>query len=161
MPSLAEIVRADKVIVDDGKWQKGHVTQSAFPLSKSRKKHYRFGPEYQWRIVRFDCLAVRCRVLILFNAGKEICRSTLAVEVENDLAVLCSHEYHADHRGWHCHLTWERHDRVTPGVLRTGQRRWPHARAEHSREEFGVSLASALSHVAARYRFEAQGDLGI
>lgn len=159
MANLAEIVRADKIIIDTGKWATGHVSRSAFPLSKARTKHYRFGPEYSWRVVRFECLGLRCRVLILFNGGKEICRFTLAVDVQEDLAVLCNHEYHADHRGWHCHLTWEGHDRVTPGVVRTGQRRWPHARAEHSRKEFGVSLASALSHVAARYRFEGQGGL--
>ena len=157
MPTLFEFVRAEKTSVDEGQWQSGHINPSVFPLSKAKKKHFRFGPEYSWRLVRFACLGFKCRVLILFNGKKLICRSTFAVEVENDLVVLCSHEYHADHPGWHCHLSLEQHDKVTPGLFRSGQRRWPQARAAHARTEYGITQASALTHVAARYRFQAQG----
>lgn len=159
MPTLSDFIRADKTDLDEGQWNTGHISQSAFPLSHARKKHFRFGPEYRWRLVRFRALGEKCRVLILFNAPKLICRSTFAVEVANDLAVLCNHEYHADHPGWHCHLVNLSHDKVAPGVIRTGQRRWPGPKANHSRLEFGLSEASALSHVAARYRFQAQGGL--
>ena len=102
MPTLAEFIRATKVDVDEGQWNTGHISASAFPLSKARKKHLRFGPDYSWRVVKFRCLGFKCRVLILFNAGKAICRSTFAVEQDNDRVVLCSHEYHAGHPGWHC-----------------------------------------------------------
>lgn len=101
----------------------------------------------------------KCRVLILFNENKHICRSSFAVEIDNDLVVLCTHEYHANHPGWHCHLTLASHDKATPGVMRTGHRRWPQAKARHSRNDYGITQASALSHVAARYRFQAQGGL--
>jgi hypothetical protein len=159
MPTLAEFIRAEKTDLDEGNWQIGHISPSAFPLSKAKKKHFKYGPEYKWRLVKFDCLGHRCRVLILFNANKLICRSTFAVECGNDLAVLCTHEYHADHPGWHCHLVNEPHDKVAPGVIRSGQRRWPKARSVHRQSEFGLSEISALSHVAARYRFQAQGGL--
>lgn len=159
MPTLADFIRAEKTDIDEGHWARGHISQSAFPLSKARKKHFRFGQEYQWRLVKFRALGERCRVLILFNKNKWICRSTFAVETDNDLAVLCNHEYHADHPGWHCHLVNLPHDKVAPGVIRTGQRRWPGPKAIHAKVEFGVSEANALSHVAARYRFEAQGGL--
>ena len=159
MPTLIEFIRADKSDLNEGMWQTGHVSQSAFPLSRAKKKHFRFGPEYKWRLVRFKALGFKCRVLILFNSQKYICRSTFAVEVENDLAVLCNHEYHADHPGWHCHLVHTPHDKVAPGVIRTGQRRWPGPNANHAKCEFDLSEASALSHVAARYRFQAQGGL--
>jgi len=159
LPTLFEFIRAEKSEVDEGQWATGHIAQSAFPLSKAKKKHFRFGPEYRWRLVRFKALGRKCRVLILFNAGKMICRSTFAVEVENDLAVLCNHEYHSDHPGWHCHLARAPHDKIVPGVIRSGQRRWPGPRSRHARMEFGISEASALSFVAARYRFQAQGGL--
>ncbi len=159
MPKLSEFIRAEKADVDVGQWQSGHVSPSAFPLSKAKKKHLKFGPTYRWRLVKFRCLGFKCRVLILFNDEKLICRSTFAVDHENDLVVLCTHEYHADHPGWHCHVSLASHERVAPGLFRTYQKRWPAAGAQHSRIEYGVTQASALSHVAARYRFQAQGDL--
>ena len=56
MPKLIEFIRAEKVDVDEGQWQSGHVSPSAFPMSKAKKKHLKFGPEYKWRLVRFTCL---------------------------------------------------------------------------------------------------------
>ena len=159
MPALVEFIRAPKEEVDEGHWQSGHVTPAAFPLSKAKKKHLKFGPKYSWRLVKFRCLGFRCRILILYNEEKMICRSTFAVEQENDLVVLCTHEYHVNHPGWHCHLTLDPHERVAPGVFRTHQRRWPSVRVPHSKVEYGITQASALSHVAARYRFQAQGGL--
>ena len=159
MPKLIDFIRAEKTGVDEGIWQSGHVTPAAFPMSKARKKHLKFGPDYKWRLVKFTCLGLRCRVLILFNGGKLICRSTFAVEQDNDLVILCTHEYHANHPGWHCHVATAPHERVAPGVFRTGQKRWPKAKARHSRIEYGITQASALAHVATRYQFQAQGSL--
>lgn len=51
------------------------------------------------------------------------------------------------------------HDKVAPGVIRRGQRRWPSPKASRAKMEFEVSETSALSHVAARYRFQVQGEL--
>ena len=159
MPTLAQFIAAEKSDVDEGSWQSGNVSPTAFPLSKAKNKRFKFGKEYKWRLVRFSCLGYKCRVLILFNDGKFICRSSFGVEIDNDLAVLCTHEYHASHPGWHCHLTMMSHDKVTPGLFRSGQRRWPQASARHSRVGYGITEASALSHVAERYRFQAQGGL--
>lgn len=159
MPTLFDFVRAEKTNVDIGSWHSGHINRSAFPLSKAKAKNYKFGPEYKWRVVRFDSLGVGCRILIIFNDSKLICRSVFAVEAQNDLVVLCSHEYHADHPGWHCHLTLDDHDKALPGVFRTAHRRWPQARSVHARTQYGITQASALTHVAARYRFQAQTAL--
>lgn len=159
MPTVFDFIRADKTEVDEGTWHSGHIAPSAFPLSKAKRKHLKFGPEYRWRLVRFKALGYKCRVLIIFNPNKLICRSTFAIERDNDLAVLCCHEYHADHPGWHCHLTVDDVEKLTLGVYRTGHVRWPKATVPHARAEFGVSEASALTHVAARFRFQAQGGL--
>lgn len=159
MAKLTDFIRSTKSEIDEGRWRSGHIERSAFPLSKTKAKHYKFGPTYHWRVVRFRCLGAKCRVLIQLNLEKWICRSTFAVERDNDLVVLCTHEYHATHPGWHCHLDLEDVKDLESGVFRTGKRRWPVVGAEHAKKEFGVSEASALAHVAQRYGFAAQGDL--
>jgi hypothetical protein len=159
MPTLAEFIRGDKIDLDEGAWSAGHIQRTAFPMSGSKPKNYKFGPEYSWRIIRFSCLSHRCRILILLNENKRIMRAVFGVEVGKDLAVLCSHEYHADHVGWHCHLHTQDLAIITPGVFRTGMRRWPRGGVQHSKVAFGVTKASALSHVAARFGFQAQGAM--
>jgi hypothetical protein len=159
MPTLADFIRAEKQNIDAGKWAVGHVQRTSFPMSGSKPKHYRFGQEYSWRVVKFDCLSHRCRVLILINENKRILISCLGVEVGKDLAVLCAHEYHASHEGWHCHLHSQDLSSIPAGIFRTGMRRWPRGGTLHSQLAFGVTKASALSHVAARFRFPAQGSL--
>lgn len=159
MLKISDFIRATKTDVDVGQWEHGHIKPSVFPLSKAKRKHFKFGPEYRWCLIRFNALEQSCRVLILYNKNKQICRSTFAVDVDNDIAVLCTHEYHADHPGWHCHVSHKELDKIEPGVFRSGQRRWPNPKAVHSKVEFGVTDASILTHVAARYRFEAQGEM--
>lgn len=159
MPKLADFIRSDKSRISIGEWKPGHVPRHAFPLSGAKSKGYKFGPEYSWRLIQFECLGRRCRILLIFNEGKQILRSTFGVEVGGDVAVLCTHEFHADHPGWHCHLHVCDLSSVPVGTFRSAQKRWPRARAEHSRKDFGVTKASALSHVAARFRFQAMGEL--
>ncbi len=159
MPTIVEFIRAEKNNVKIGEWHTCHIAPSFFPLSQAKRKNYRFGSEYAWRVVTFECLGHKCRILILYNESKNICRSTFGVDVEKDVAVLCTHEYHADHPGWHCHLTRKDHSLAIPGSFRSGQQRWPGARVPHSRREFGVTRASALTQAAERYGLRAQGDL--
>lgn len=159
MSNLAEFIRAKKTKVDVGEWKNGHIPPSAFPLSGAKRKNYKFGSQYSWRLIKYDCLGYQCRVLMLMNEGKQIFRATLGIECSGDLVILCSHEFHADHPGWHCHISQGELKGIPSGVLRPANRRWPGSRVEHSRKEFNITRTSALSHVAARYGFQAQGDL--
>ena len=156
---LAEVLRGTKNVTEDGRWQSGHIMRSAFPLSAAKTKNYKFGPEYRWRVIRFDCLLETCRVLIVINEGKQIYRATLGIEEGADMKVLCQYEFHASEPGWHCHLTLEDHTAVPAGIVRSHLRRWPQAKARHSQADFNVSTASAISHAAERFRFRAQGAL--
>jgi hypothetical protein len=82
------VCRAAKTGLELGEWKSGHIPRSAFPLSRAKPKSYKFGPEYQWRVVKFQAAARNFRLLLLVNENKCIYRSTLAIEVEKDLAVL-------------------------------------------------------------------------
>ncbi|SRR5216683_4825774 len=83
--NIKEVVRALKTDIHVGDWRAGHIPRTTFPLSHVREKHYKLGQEYRWRIVTFDCLQHRFRLLVVFNEGKQIYRTTLATEVERDL----------------------------------------------------------------------------
>jgi len=84
--NVADVIRAMKFDIRIGDWQSGHVTRSSFPLSQARAKNYKFGPQYRWRVVRFETHGRNFRVLILLNLEKAIFRASLAVERDNDLA---------------------------------------------------------------------------
>lgn len=154
--NIKEIIRAKKTNVDLGKWSAGHIPRSAFPMSRVRDKRYKFGPEYSWRLVKFEALGNLCRILILLNESKEIMRARMGVEVNNDMVVLCEYEYHASEPGWHCHVTLEDLASAPVGAARWEKTKWPRAPA---RRTFGVDQTSALTLVAERFRFEAQGEL--
>jgi len=154
--NLKDVIRADKKDVDLGKWAPGHIPRSAFPMSKLKDKRYKYGPEWKWRVVKFEALGRRCRVLIFLNENKEILRARLGVDVNGDMVVLCDHEFHAAEPGWHCHLTLEEVEHVPSGAARGGKVKWPRS---PSRQDFGVDDASALTVVAECFNINAQGEL--
>jgi hypothetical protein len=80
--NVADIVRTRKSELETGTWRSGHIPRGQFPLSKAKSKNYKFGPEYKWRVIRFECRGVYCRILLLLNEGKQIFRATLGVEIE-------------------------------------------------------------------------------
>jgi hypothetical protein len=154
--NLKDFIRAEKTNVDLGKWLKGHIPRSAFPMSLLKEKNYKFGPDYSWRLIKFVALERKCRVLIWYNEGKQIFRSRFGVEANNDMIVLCEFEYHAGEPGWHCHVTANDISQIVPGQARGDKKKWPRS---PSRQEFHATKDSAVSIVAERYNFSAQGDL--
>jgi hypothetical protein len=154
--TLKDVIRSEKSNVDTGKWANGHIPRAAFPMSKLKDKRYKFGPDYAWRIVKFDALGHAFRVLIQLNMDKEILRSRLGVLINGDTVVLSDFEFHATEPGWHCHVALQGVPQLVPGVARHDKRKWP---KDSSRKEFNVDESNALSVVAAHYRFQAQGEL--
>lgn len=157
--NIADIIRAQKTDINVSAWHVGHIPRATFPLSLARPKNYKFGPEYRWRVVTFDCLRFSFRLLIIFNEGKQIYRATLAMEVDQDLAVLCQYEFHASEPGWHCHVTFREMDDLPRGVTRSHLRRWPSANTAPSRPEFGAREANAVGLAAGRFRLSGPGSL--
>ena len=123
--NIKDFIRAEKANLDTGKWASGHVPKSAFPLSRSKPKTYKFGPEYHWRLVKFDALSEECRIWITLNENKEIFRARFGVLRAGDMTVLCEHEFHASEPGWHCHLTFDHLDSASTGGMRWDKQKWP------------------------------------
>ena len=159
--NIKEVVRALKTDIHVGDWRAGHIPRMTFPLSRVRDKHYKLGPAYRWRVIAFDCLRHRFRLLVVFNEEKQIYRATLATEVERDLIVLCQYEFHASEPGWHCHVTFREADGLPMGITRSHLRRWPSANSVPSRPEFGVRESNAVGVAMTRFRISPVGPLGL
>ena len=156
--NLAEVIRSKKDAVDLGKWTAGHIPRSAFPLSKVRDKAYKFGPAYSWRLVRFGCDGLKCRVLLILNVEKEIFRARLGIEDSGDIIVLCDHEFHGAEPGWHCHFTAKHVEELDSGAVRgNGKRKRP--KMPDPAAKFSVTPANAVALAAARYGFATPGIL--
>ncbi|PBB32752.1 hypothetical protein [Mesorhizobium sp. WSM3882] len=155
---LVDVIRAQKSNVSIGAWQEGKIPPSAWPLTTSS---LHLGRGYSWRIVKFDALGKKFRVLIAFSAEKETYRAVLAVEEPKHLKVVCHHELHTDHWNWHCHFSAGPIEEIFAGVWRDKDtfRAWPRFRINECSVAFDVTKESALSVAARRYRFEAQGEL--
>jgi hypothetical protein len=153
---LTDIIRSEKSGLDTGKWLAGHVPRAAFPMSRLKDKRYRYGPDYSWRLVKFDAGACPCRILILLNESREVMRARLGVEVNSDMVVLSDYEFHATEPGWHCHVSLSHVAAIGSGAARQGKKKWPQ---QSSKKDFGVDRASALTLVAKHFNFAAQGEL--
>lgn len=73
---------------------------SAFPLSKAKLS---IRACYRWRVMKFECLQRRFRVLIAYRQDKEVFLAYLAEDLGSDMHMLARYEYHATHPGWHFH----------------------------------------------------------
>ena len=147
-----DIRSADKVVSDWGKWQRGGMPPSAFPLSRRRGRAYRVGSSYKWRVILFSALGEACRLLIVYNADKEQYRATLAVEKERDMVVVASLEFHGTHPGWHLHGACGDISLHPLGSMRGPlQRRFPQPRTTHRRHLFKVTSEGIALDIAAKF----------
>lgn len=157
---LAEIIRAPKEKIAIDEWKSGKIFPKHFPLSKARGTGLRLGPDWVWRIVKFTALQHDFRVLIKLNVMTEYYAAILALDLGDDLAVLCHHELHVSHKGWHCHFVDGDVFQNFPGAMRSqGMVAWPTFINEECQVPFNVTKSNALTFAAARYRFAAQGEL--
>jgi hypothetical protein len=121
----------------------------AFPLSRTKNRHYRLGA-YRWRVIRFSALSAEFRVLVAYHIEKQQYRAVLALEKAGDLTVLAQYEYHGTHPGWHVLASCQEMDQVPSGVMRSPwQTRLPAARGYHRSTAFDVASDDhALDRVA-------------
>jgi len=164
MVRVRDIRSAGKSGVEWGKWEDGKMPPSAFPLSKRRGYSFRLGSAYRWRIVRFDACGNKFRLLLAFNLTKQQYRATLALEVDRDMSVLASYEFHGTHPGWHLLATCDDISTVPQGIMiGPWQRRMPKARTRHRITDFRVKDDETALDIAAAFfrlhRTEDQGQL--
>ncbi len=148
---LKDIIRAPKDGISLGDWKQGRIRYTDFPVAKAPSRAFRYGPAYRWRVIGFDALGVRCRVLVLFNYTRSIFRATLGVERQDGLVLICDHEYHATEPGWHCHVSKEAVEDVPTGLRRFHMRKWPR-RPAASRRGNVTSETEAFEKAMSFYR---------
>lgn len=148
---MQDVIRGQKTSISISDWGSGKIPKAKFPLSKAGRRAWSFGPAWQWRFVEFSLNDRRFVIRLLLCEEKSKASAHLAMRNGNDLAVLCSYEFHVDHViGWHLHtLCGEKNDvDVAPvGTLVHGPwvRRTPHARSYHRRSAFSRDTAGGLS----------------
>jgi hypothetical protein len=143
---------ADKAVTDWGKWQTGGMPASAFPLSRRRGRSYRLGSAYRWRLIRFDALGSSFRLLLAFSLEKQQYRATLALDLDRDMSVVASYEFHGTHPGWHVAAACGDIENIPLGVMvGPWQRRIPNARHVHRNVDFTITDDNSALETAAEF----------
>jgi hypothetical protein len=143
---------ANKTVTDWGKWQTGPMPAPVFPLSRRRGRSYRLGSAYRWRLVRFDALGYTFRLLLAFSLEKQQYRATLALDLDRDMSVIASYEFHGTHPGWHVTAACGDITAVPLGIMvGPWQRRMPKARGVHRNVDFTVADDNSAFETAAKF----------
>lgn len=144
---VQEIISAPKTILDWGKAQQGNMGPSIFPLQKRKKQTYRLGGSYRWRLIKFEALGNKFRLLIAFSTQLDRYQAILGKEVGADLSVLMEYSY--EHGGWHVHASCGDTHSAPSGVMRGPWiRRIPKGRNFHRRTEYTKYEAGMSDNVA-------------
>ena len=115
-----DVRRAAKSKVSWGTWGKGSMTRTAFPLSKAKRRFYRLGSAYSWRVITFEAEGYEYRLLVTYRTDKEQFSAMLGVSnAESDTKIVARLEFHGTHGGWHMHYASEAMATV-PGGVRSG-----------------------------------------
>lgn len=112
---IRRIIASTKTVTELGRWAKGTMPKSAFPLSKSGSKSYRLGNR-RWRVVAFEASGMKCRLLINYHPTLLQYQAMLGVEINGDTKVLARLELHPTHKPWHAHVACGPLDSIPPGV---------------------------------------------
>lgn len=161
---IREIVASAKSDIDVGQWASGEMKRGLWPSRRAKAKAYRFGPSYSWRIITFKVDDRDCRVRILLNESKRICKVKLGVTSDGETLVLCEYEFHASEPGWHCHVRCDEIDTLDPTKTRFGSQRIPAAGTYHRRDEFvfknqPITKVTAFNCACSFFGIKTQGAL--
>lgn len=150
---LRKIIGSQKTITDYGDWKSGiKMPKTAFPLSKSTS--FKIAKAFNWRIIRFECLGAKFRLLICYRIDLHRFITYMAKDVNGDMMILARYEYHAGEPGWHLHAICddEKHD-----AGRTGgdDKRMPPYGMFHKNLDFDVfSDEAAFNKVTKAFKLE-------
>lgn len=152
--TLKDVITSSKTAIAVSAWRNGEIPYSQFPLSISGRKALKYGPQYEWCLINFECIGHKFVTLISINIEKQIYRARLACRKDDDMRVLCDHEFHAGEDGWHCHFYNGECENLKPGVRRDKNllRRWPASPKSRSRRVFDVSKLTAVGRAVGRFR---------
>lgn len=133
---VKDVVRASKVVVDQGSWKDGKMPNTAFPLGKSP---LHISAKFRWRSLIFEALDFRFRVLIVYRLDLQKYSAFLGRVEGKDMLMLARYEWHANEPGWHVHVPRTCDDREQlPGRTGGCDRRVPRAFGQHRSTSFDV-----------------------
>lgn len=152
-------VREPKTIVDAGRWQRGKIGSSSFPLSRSP---IRLGTAWRWRVMKLASRLRSYRLLVAYREDKPNFLAWLALETASGLAVVCCLEDHfrPAEMGLHAHASCGDDPEMPLGAQRyPGMIRLP--RYGHApRRQAGLTDLTALPVALTFFRVSAgAGDL--
>ena len=107
--------RAAKTVSATGSWKSGKMPKGAFHLSKNNS--FRLGTGWEYCIHKLSG-PNPMQLLIAFHPGKREYLAWLALEAQNDQAVIARLEYHPSHTGWHVHLKPDDMMKLAWGVVK-------------------------------------------
>ena len=133
---LRRVINGQKHVTDWGKWRTGDKTpRTAYPLSK-----HSFKPSgtYNCRLVLFECLGEKFRLLMGYRLDLARGFFMLARDVGGDMLTLARYEYHPDEPGWHLHCFCDDTGKVS-GRTKCDDKRIPTWDGFHKQYEFDIS----------------------
>lgn len=154
---LFDIIRAEKSGLELGKWQEGTIPSKKWPVSRRGRA---LGRGWCWRIVQFEALHEEFSVLVALSEEKENYRAALGWFANDGFRVLCHHELHTSHFGWHCHFYNGSAEDIEPKKARDSEtfKRWPIFSDDTCRVGFTLDKKSALTKAAERFRFHEKNE---
>lgn len=148
---LRRVINGAKVVTSWGKWTKGDkpMPKAAYPLSKNA---FTIAKAYTWRVIEFECLGKKFRLLIAFRLDLNRYQSHLGMVVGNDTLTLARYEFHAGEPGWHMHCRCDDTGAV-PGTMKCSDRRFPDPNSFHRQMDFGtVDEVTAFERAVSVFR---------
>ncbi len=132
---LKNIIRARKVIRDAGVWKSGvKMPKTAFPLGKG---NFKVPAPYNWRVVSFECLGERFKLLIFYRLDLEKYSVYLGRDEGGEMVMQARYEWHRG-EGWHLHCCEDCDDSTQPAGAPGLRRRVPAANQRHRRMNFDI-----------------------
>lgn len=133
---VKDILRAQKVVTDKGKWRQEKMPASQFPLRGGKRSAFVLRAAWRWRVVQFTALGNDFRALIAYRPDIEEYRAYLGIVVDGDTRLVLDYAYHGSHDppGWHVHSTCGPIEELPIGVMRSPRyRRFPKGSRAHRR----------------------------
>lgn len=139
---LRRVIGAPKLVTSWGAWKSGDkMPKTAYPLTKNTT--FKVSAPYSWRLVTFECLGAKFRLLIAYRLDISRAFCYLGKEVGTDTLTMARYEYHATEPGWHLHCFCDDDGKVA-GSTKCDDKRIPQWDGFHKQFDLDISGEEAM-----------------
>ena len=141
-----KFLKAEKTVIDQGKWITGKPHKKLLELSKGKLS---IGSQWIVRKIEIKIKEQCFQIIICIHEAKENYVAHLASKIGNDNLVIASLENHGTHPGWHLHVNCD----GSGGYNNIGrihypsQRRIPHGKGFHRKRSLPIKQSAGLEAV--------------